>query len=88
MLRIISFTSFLLIFLILRPNPTNWTWAQTDSSIIETELSDLLGEPVRIETVGGGSFQGTLLNVSEDRIEILVADGQILQMISLTFRIQ
>jgi len=76
--RNLSFPTLLLIFLILSLGSI--TWAQTDSSSDQLDLEGLKGESVRVETIGGGSFQGTLIAVSEDRIEILVADGQILQV--------
>ncbi len=38
----------------------------------------LIGRPVRVETTGGGAFQGKLLTVTEDRLELVASDGQIL----------
>lgn len=44
------------------------------------DLSGSLGRIVRVETLGGGTFQGKLLGTKEDRIELLDADGLILQI--------
>jgi hypothetical protein len=44
------------------------------------ELKALLGRPVRIETTGGGVFQGTLYAVAGDRIELLENEGKIIQI--------
>lgn len=41
---------------------------------------DLVGEGVSIRTTGGGAFQGTLFGVQPDRYEIVLADGEILQI--------
>ena len=41
---------------------------------------DYLGRGVSVRTAGGGSFQGTLVRITDDRIEIVIADGQILQI--------
>jgi hypothetical protein len=50
-------------------------------SLASTEdLSGSLGRIVRVETLGGGTFQGKLLGTEEDRIELLDADGLILQI--------
>ena len=73
---IFSFLVFILVFLTLGLNSE--VWAQEGASRDQPKLSDLIGEPVRVETVGGGNFQGTLLKVNEDRIEILAVDNQIL----------
>jgi preprotein translocase subunit YajC len=78
MARNLSFQTLLSIFLALSLG--SMVLAQTDSSSDQPELDALKGESVRVETTGGGNFQGTLIAVSEDRIEILVADGQILQI--------
>jgi preprotein translocase subunit YajC len=45
-----------------------------------TLLDDSLNKMVRVETIGGGTFQGELLKVQEDRIELLNGDGIILQI--------
>jgi len=37
----------------------------------------LIGRPVRIQTLGGGVFQGTLFSVTDERLEIVEADGLI-----------
>ncbi len=52
-------------------------WAESSSPIA---LEELLGRPVRLETSGGGNFQGTLLSVTEDRVELIESDGQIIQI--------
>jgi hypothetical protein len=39
-----------------------------------------VGEQVHVTTAGRGSFQGELWGVREDRIELLTADGQIIQI--------
>ena len=44
------------------------------------DLSGSIGRIVRVDTVGGGTFQGRLLKTEEDRIELLNADGLILQI--------
>ncbi len=44
------------------------------------DVASLVGTIVRVETSGGGTFQGELLAVAEDRIEVLDADGLILQV--------
>jgi hypothetical protein len=38
---------------------------------------ELLGKAVRIQTEGGGVFQGTLLSVDDERLELIEADGLI-----------
>jgi hypothetical protein len=70
----------MLFLILLTPGLGSIVLAQASSSIDQPELDALKGESVRIETVGGGNFQGTLFTISEDRIEILVSDGQILQI--------
>jgi hypothetical protein len=42
--------------------------------------AELLNKVVRVETVGGGTFQGELLGIADDRIELLGTDGLILQI--------
>lgn len=37
----------------------------------------LIGRPVRVETEGGGIFQGTLLSASAERLELVESDGRI-----------
>ena len=76
MTRYFSISTILLVFLALSPNGE--TWAQVEASGDGAKLDDLVGEPIRVVTVGGGNFQGTLIAVRDDRIEILIADGQIL----------
>jgi len=44
------------------------------------EAEQLIGQPVRVETEGGGVFQGTLLTVTPERLELVEADGQILAL--------
>jgi hypothetical protein len=50
------------------------------SAYANEDLSGAIGRIVRVETVGGGTFQGKLLKTEEDRIEVLNADGLILQI--------
>jgi hypothetical protein len=45
-----------------------------------SDLAGAVGTIVRVETLGGGTFQGKLLAVAEDRIELLNADGLILEI--------
>lgn len=52
--------------------------SQVDS--VPPNLGAYLEEGVSVRTAGGGSFQGTLMGVEPDRIELLLADGQILQI--------
>ncbi|MGQ9629139.1 MAG: hypothetical protein ACUVXI_02345 [bacterium] len=70
----------LLVLFLLALGLVSVAWAQVGSPGEQPQLADLIGGLIRVETVGGGSFQGTLLTVAEDRIEILAADGQILQI--------
>ena len=44
------------------------------------EAERLVGRPVRVETLGGGIFQGTLLSVTADRLELVASDGQIVTL--------
>jgi hypothetical protein len=46
----------------------------------QPELAELIGEPVRIDTEGRGNFQGILLSVGPDRVEIEGSDGEITQI--------
>ncbi len=48
-----------------------------DPAAIEVSATDLIGKPVRIQTQGGGTFQGTLFSVTDERLEIVEADGLI-----------
>jgi len=47
---------------------------------VTADAERLLGQGISVRTAGGGSFQGTLIGVLPDRIEILLSDGQILQI--------
>jgi hypothetical protein len=47
---------------------------------VEVEPEQLIGRAVRVQTLGRGSFQGTLLAVTEDRLELVQSDGQILAL--------
>jgi hypothetical protein len=49
-------------------------------AISSAELEGSIGRIVRVDTSGGGTFQGKLLKSEEDRIELLNADGLILQI--------
>jgi hypothetical protein len=44
------------------------------------DLGGLIGQIVRVDTLGGGTFQGKLLAAEEDRIELLNGDGLIIQI--------
>ena len=46
----------------------------------EPAIAELVGEPVRIDTEGRGNFQGILLSVGADRVEIEGPDGEITQI--------
>ncbi|MBN1835276.1 MAG: hypothetical protein JW820_05450 [Spirochaetales bacterium] len=52
-----------------------WAAGEEDASPVEPE--QLVGRAVRVETEGGGVFQGTLLAVSADRLELVESDGRI-----------
>ena len=52
-----------------------------DGNAVEAAIHpEDIDNPVRIKTVQGGNFQGILKNVTDDRVEIIVDDGQILQI--------
>lgn len=42
--------------------------------------SSLVGQAISVQTSSGASFQGTVASVSSDRIELIVSDGQIIQV--------
>ena len=65
----------LLVFLIF---PITVVLAETES--LKPDLGELIGKPVQIETTGRGNFQGMLLSVLEDRVEIEGSDGEIIQI--------
>jgi hypothetical protein len=46
----------------------------------DVEMERLIGRPVRVQTLGGGSFQGRLLTVTPDRLELVQSDGRILAL--------
>ena len=71
-----SVTGFIFLVLILASAACIWSETTTDPP----ELEELIGKAVRIETYGGGNFQGTLLAIIEDRLEIVLPDGQIIQV--------
>ena len=60
----------------------NGVAAQGDAAEPATpvEAERLLGRPISVETEGGGVFQGTLLTVGPDRLELVESDGQILAL--------
>lgn len=47
---------------------------------IAQDARRLLEEPVQVRTAGHGTFQGRLMAVLDDRLEILTADGEIIQV--------
>ena len=53
---------------------------QSGGTAGSVDPEELIGRPVRVQTEGGGSFQGTLLTVSPDRLELVQSDGQILAL--------
>jgi hypothetical protein len=54
--------------------------AVADVVAASPEAEQLIGRPVRVETGGGGVFQGTLLTVSPDRLELVESNGQIVAL--------
>lgn len=44
------------------------------------QLPEPVGRTIRIATLGGGNFQGRLVSIADDRVEIVTADGQIVQI--------
>lgn len=52
--------------------------AEEAAAVVEPE--PLIGRPVRVQTLGGGSFQGVLLTVAADRLELVRSDGTILAL--------
>jgi len=53
---------------------------QEDQKIIQQTLEQSVGRIIRIQTGGGGEFQGTLLEIDENRIELQDAEGLILTL--------
>jgi hypothetical protein len=51
--------------------------AAGEEAAVLVEAEQLIGRPIRVETLGGGIFQGTLLTVTPDRLELVESDGQI-----------
>lgn len=54
-------------------------WGENETTDVSLSPATI-GNPVRVETIQGGSFQGVLKAISGDRIEIVAEDGQILQI--------
>ncbi|MCK4543545.1 MAG: hypothetical protein KAU17_15045 [Spirochaetales bacterium] len=77
---------FCLLFILVSAGTVYKVWAEDEPSDELLELADLTGKSVRIETYGGGSFQGTLFSIGEDRVEIIDSAGQILQISSETIK--
>ena len=48
--------------------------------VVQKTLESSVGEIIRVKTDGGGEFQGALLAVADDRIEIRDGEGLILQI--------
>jgi hypothetical protein len=46
-------------------------------AVTDAAIERSIGRPVRVQTAGGGSFQGLLLAVADDRIEVQESDGRI-----------
>lgn len=46
------------------------------------DMSGFVGQPVRITTRGHETYQGRLYAVLDDRVELVLADGQIIQILS------
>jgi hypothetical protein len=73
------FSALVLVIVALAPALTAQdNQAATTPSV--TDLEALLGQVVRVETSGGGSFLGTLLTVGPDRLELVEPDGEIVQI--------
>ncbi|MFH2114190.1 MAG: hypothetical protein ABIJ86_06765 [Spirochaetota bacterium] len=53
------------------------SWLAADPVSAKATATELIGKPVRIQTQGGGVFQGTLFSVTDERLEIVEADGLI-----------
>jgi len=71
-----SVVSLILVFLAFASFPAFCQQEQETA----TALDDLLNKIVRVDTLGGGTFQGELLKALDDRIELLNNDGMILQI--------
>lgn len=54
--------------------------SSAEATAVVVEPRALIGRPVRVLTLGGGSFQGVLLTVAEDRIELVRSDGTIVAL--------
>ena len=55
-------------------------WAETPSEQIRVSLDNSIDEVVRVRTAGRGEFQGRLVSVNDERIEIEDGEGQILSI--------
>lgn len=66
-----------ILLLLLLPGGGAGVWAAGDQAASPLEAQQLIGRAVRVETEGGGVFQGTLLAVSPDRLELVESDGRI-----------
>lgn len=52
-------------------------WLAADPAPAFVTAPELIGKPVRIQTRGGGVFQGTLFSATDERLEVIEADGLI-----------
>ena len=78
----------LVLFVFIASSPT--IVAQTDTSDLSIERGELIdgllqesiSKTVRVTTVGGGEFQGILLTVGEQRLELVDREGLILEVVT------
>jgi hypothetical protein len=54
--------------------------AAAEDAAMAAAIERSIGRPVRVQTLGGGSFQGVLLSVDPDRLELLESDGRIVML--------
>jgi hypothetical protein len=54
--------------------------AADEDEEVDAAIERSIGRPVRVQTLGGGSFQGVLLSVTRDRLEVLESDGEIVTL--------
>jgi hypothetical protein len=70
----------LVLMLVLASGVFGQSSGEPDVEAVEAQARDAVNESVRITTVGGGSFQGRLAAVLDDRLELINSDGQIIQI--------
>jgi hypothetical protein len=70
----------ILVFVVFCVVPLGSLWSNDDATAILSAMDRGIGKPIKVETLQGGSFQGILKAISDDRIEIVADDGQILQV--------